>query len=72
MKLLIEAGVIGIGNIIIFTIIANIIQSKLWHKLDRNLHFLILFLSGVSLHLFCEVSGINRWYCEHGNACQTN
>lgn len=30
-----------------------------------------LFLIGVSVHLICEFSGINQWYCKNGNACKS-
>ena len=25
---------------------------------------------GMIAHLLCEFSGINKYYCEHGNACK--
>ncbi len=28
------------------------------------------FLLGAALHLGFELSGANRWYCVHGNACR--
>ncbi len=30
---------------------------------------LSLFLTGVAIHLGCEVTGLNRYYCRHGSAC---
>ena len=29
-----------------------------------------LFFTGVFIHLFCEFSGINKWYCSNGVACR--
>ena len=29
------------------------------------------FLLGVLVHLICEWSGVNRWYCRNGHACST-
>ena len=29
-----------------------------------------LFLTRTCVHLLCEISGINSWYCENGLACQ--
>jgi hypothetical protein len=26
---------------------------------------------GILAHLLCEYSGINKYYCDHGYACQT-
>jgi len=31
---------------------------------------IVLFLTGVFLHLFCELLGINKWYCKEGFACK--
>ncbi len=31
---------------------------------------ILLFLTGVLIHLFCEIVGINRWYCREGFACR--
>jgi len=25
-----------------------------------------LFLTGFLVHIFCEYSGINKWYCKNG------
>jgi len=30
----------------------------------------LLFLSGFILHLLCEFTSINTWYCKYGNACK--
>lgn len=31
---------------------------------------MILFLTGVAVHLIAEWSGVNRWYCKNGSACK--
>ena len=28
------------------------------------------FVTGVIIHLLCEGTGINKWYCKNGNACK--
>ena len=32
----------------------------------------IMFLIGVIAHIVAEFSGMNKWYCKHGQACQEN
>ena len=38
-----------------------------WRKLS-----ICLFFLGAIIHILCELSGINKWYCTNGNACITN
>lgn len=28
-----------------------------------------VFVAGVVVHIFCEIVGLNRWYCMNGAAC---
>jgi len=78
MKLLIEALVVGVATVIIGTLVGFIIGKyfsssnlpkicKTWNK--NHIMEICLFLTGFILHILCEFSGINKWYCKNGNAC---
>lgn len=30
------------------------------------------FFAGFLVHLLCEITGLNRWYCKNGAACISN
>ena len=78
MKLLVEAGVVGIATVIVGSIVGFIIGKmfstnlpticKSWNK--NHIMEICLFFTGFFLHLIFEVSGANKWYCNNGNACQ--
>lgn len=78
MKLLIEAFIVGIATVVIGTIVGFIIGRSIsvdlpklckeWNK--NHIMEIALFLTGACVHLLCEASGINSWYCENGLACQ--
>ena len=78
MKLLIEAVVVGIGVVIIGTLVGYVVGKclsidlpklcKEWNK--NHIMEISLFLTGVIFHLLCEFSGLNRWYCKNGHACE--
>lgn len=77
--LFVEAFVVGILTIIFGTIISLIIGSlfsqnlpkicKEWNK--NHIMEICLFFTGVSIHLFCEFTGLNKWYCKNGVACKS-
>ena len=77
IRLLIEAVIVGIITVVVGYIVIWILSNfnkdakdinKEWNK--NHIMELVLFLTGVCIHLLCEVSGINSWYCENGLACQ--
>ena len=68
-QLLIEAFVVGIGFSIIGLLINYIKNKKNKNILDNESLIQIFFISGFLFHFFCEISGINKWYCKNGNAC---
>ena len=74
--LLVEAGVVGIATIIVGILVA--ISLKQLFKLDmpishkninKNNMIILLFVTGFLIHIICEFSGLNKWYCSNGNAC---
>ena len=76
--LFIEAVVVGIitvifGNISGF-LIGPLFKVDLpevcgtWNKFYTM--EITLFVTGFLAHLFCEFSGINKWYCSNGFACK--
>ena len=65
MKLIIEAVIVGLSNAFIWTVVSNI------YNYNKTTDLLVsVFITGILLHIICEYSGINRWYCKNGNACQ--
>ncbi len=84
MQLIVEAFVVGV-LVVIFGIIAGFITRKMYLTSftttlpdvcrDYNKYHIMevtLFLTGFLLHLFCELSGINRWYVANGVAAKSS
>ena len=78
MKLLIESIAVGIITVVVGTI-AGLVVGKLfssnlpkvckkWNK--NHVMEISLFLTGFLVHLLCEFTGINGWYCKNGRACK--
>jgi hypothetical protein len=75
--LIVEAIVVGIMTIIFGNITGLLIGPLFkvdlpkvcssWNKFYTM--EITLFFTGVFIHLFCEFSGINKWYCKNGFAC---
>ena len=76
MKLLIEAVIVGIATVIVGTIVGFVIGRmfstnlpkicKEWNK--NHIMEICLFFTGFFIHLICEFTGVNKWYCKHGVA----
>ena len=69
-----EAVVVGIATSILGTILSYVFmalnEGKLNFKFDHwNTIILSEFLVGFLIHYICEYTGINKWYCDNGNAC---
>lgn len=69
-KILIEALVVGVALVVVGMLMHLIASKFMKHDMNDNVvlagHF---FAAGVIVHLLCEYSGINKWYCKHGVAC---
>jgi hypothetical protein len=77
-KLFIEAFMVGIILLII-----SIPVMRTLHTLypddytgcehlpsnSKNKYYIATIIIGILTHLVCEVSGVNKWYCKNGNAC---
>ncbi len=76
-NLIIEAVAVGVITVIFGNITAYIITPLFnidlldtyssWNKIYAIQT--TLFLTGFLIHLFCEFSGVNKWYCTNGFAC---
>ena len=64
LKLLMEAIAVGLVTILIGYLVNFVTPQSLSQPL-------YLFIVGASIHLTCEVLGINKYYCKKGNACIT-
>jgi len=75
-RLAIEASAVGIitgiiGFAVLF-ITYKLASDNLFDKNRKELYIIVgsLVITGILIHLICEYSGINHWYCVNGNACQ--
>jgi hypothetical protein len=66
MQLLIEAVAVGA-----MLAIALLLVHLVFGPLKTVTAVLVTgFLVGMAIHILCEVSRINLWYCSHGRACR--
>lgn len=74
--LLMEAIAVGIllvplGYLVLYSSVELSKRYKSVDRLDKNIKMSLgFFLLGILTHLFCELTGINKWYCKKGIACQ--
>jgi len=75
-KFLIEVLSVGILVVIVGTLVSYSISKTLYKNKkiqnDWNKYYIMeiaLFITGVFVHIICELFGINKWYCNNGNAC---
>ena len=76
MKLLYEITFVGIMTVVVglaVTWVVGLIREhplKPPHAKEWAYCALVFFITGVLIHIICEYTNINKWYCKHGNACQ--
>ena len=77
MSLVKEAIAVGFLNLLVGTVVGYVLSMlfgvnlpavcKNWNK--NHIMELSLFLSGFLIHIICEFTGLNKWYCINGRAC---
>jgi hypothetical protein len=71
LQLLFEAFIVGLLNVIIGGGISYISMGEKAKTFEYWPRVLIsFFITGVVIHLFCELTGLNKSYCKNGNACK--
>ena len=74
--LLMEAIAVGIlliplGYLVLYGSVELSKRYKSVDRMDKNIKMSLgFFLLGILTHLFCDFTGINKWYCKKGIACQ--
>jgi hypothetical protein len=69
-KLAKEAIVFGVIILVTYSLLININKNCFDnYEPSQNEKYIIAFFTGITLHLFCEFTGINKNYCKYGNAC---
>lgn len=72
IRLIIEAIVVGIMTVVIGVLYSALAMGKKESKKFQHWDSIVvtMFAIGVTIHLLCEGTGINRWYCTNGHACK--
>jgi len=71
-----EVIVVGLMTALVGFIISSLMMVLLAKDFSvKKYHFwwqvfLSYFITGCLIHLLCEASGINHWYCSNGVACR--
>ena len=75
-RLLMEAIAVGIllvplGYLVLYGSVELSKRYKSIDNMDKNIKMSLgFFILGMLTHLFCDFTGINKWYCKKGLACQ--
>ena len=67
-QFLIEAITVGILTCVVGMFLLFVTRKNYQYKMTENI--MILFTTGVIIHVGCELFGVNKWYCRHGYACR--
>lgn len=64
--------VILIGFLCAYSLVIILDDKQAKIKLDSSIGQLtvLFFVTGVATHMIFEISGLNKWYCKNGYACQ--
>lgn len=72
--ILVEALFLGLITVVVGLLISYctmyVVNPETVKDFDHWKSVIIsFFITGFLIHLLCEYSGINKWYCKYGNAC---
>jgi len=75
MLFLVEALFVGVVTVIVGLVVSYCTMYLVNPESVKNFdHWWSIvasyFITGFLIHLLCEFSGINHWYCDNGNACR--
>lgn len=77
-KLIIEAFAVGIILLIVSIPVMGALHTlypedyagcEHLPSKSKNKYYVSTVIIGMLVHLLCEFSGLNKWYCKNGNAC---
>ena len=77
-KLIIEAFAVGIILLIVSIPVMGALHTMYPEDYagcehlpvkSKNKYYVSTVIIGMFVHLLCEFSGLNKWYCKNGNAC---
>jgi hypothetical protein len=75
VKLFLEAFVVGISSVLIGLLLHVLLGYHSQHANSPHMKkemiqlTILLFLTGAFVHMFYEMTQMNKWYCKNGNAC---
>ena len=70
-EVLFEALIVGIALTIVGMVLHKGTAHFYKHDMnDSNILAIHFFIAGALIHLLCEYSGVNKWYCSNGFACR--
>lgn len=66
-----EAVAVGVMTLIIGVVVHAVSMKLKEHDMnDMTIYAIHLFVIGILVHLICQYTGINKWYCNNGVACR--
>jgi hypothetical protein len=69
-QLIIEAVVVGVLTVVVGLLTAAILKNVGTTHMGFYTKISVwLFCTGAAIHLVCQATGINKYYCNNGYAC---